>query len=92
MPNYDYHCTNCHHQMTAFQKMSDSALTTCPSCKTDSLKRGPGGGIGLQFKGSGFYITDYNSGQRAQEPTPNKSSSSCCPCGKNTSCDAQKNS
>lgn len=46
--------------MDALQKITDAYLTTCPSCKKEALKRGLGGGIGLSFKGSGFYITDYN--------------------------------
>ncbi len=41
--------------------MNDAALTTCPECKTDSLKRLIGTGAGIIFKGSGFYQTDYRS-------------------------------
>jgi len=37
--------------------MSDEALTTCPSCK-GQLRRLIGGGVGVIFKGSGFYVTD----------------------------------
>ena len=74
MPTYDYRCTECGHKLEAFQKMSDKTLTTCPVCAKETLRRGPGGGIGLSFTGTGFYKTDY---------APSKEAGSCCPCGKN---------
>ena len=58
MPTYDYECEACGHRFDAFQNMSDPALTTCPSCEEDALKRLIGGGIGVIFKGSGFYVND----------------------------------
>lgn len=39
--------------------MKDEALKKCPKCKKPKLKRLIGGGAGLIFKGTGFYITDY---------------------------------
>jgi predicted nucleic acid-binding Zn ribbon protein len=42
--------------------MRDDPLVRCPSCGKKSLKRLLGGGSGLIFKGSGFYITDYRKG------------------------------
>ena len=78
MPTYDYYCEKCQHKLEMFQKITDSPATKCPHCGADSLKRGPGGGVGLSFKGSGFYITDY---KNSEEPKP-----SCCPCGKNKGC------
>lgn len=65
-----------------FQKITEDPIKKCPACGQDSLQRGPGGGIGVSFKGSGFYATDY-----AQPTTPppsnEKSGGGCCPCGKN---------
>lgn len=59
MPTYEYACTKCGHEMEAFQSMKDAPLKRCPACKKAALKRKVGGGAGLIFKGSGFYITDY---------------------------------
>ncbi len=59
MPTYEYVCTKCGHAMDAFQSMKDAPLKKCPVCKKPALKRQVGGGAGLIFKGSGFYITDY---------------------------------
>jgi putative FmdB family regulatory protein len=59
MPTYEYVCTKCGHEMEAFQPMKDAPLKVCPACKGRTLKRQVGGGAGLIFKGTGFYITDY---------------------------------
>jgi len=59
MPTYEYVCTKCGHEMETFQSMKDATLKKCPICKKPGLKRQVGGGAGLIFKGSGFYITDY---------------------------------
>lgn len=59
MPTYEYICTRCGRELEIFQSMKDAPLKRCPSCKKLGLKRKIGGGAGLIFKGSGFYITDY---------------------------------
>ncbi len=59
MPTYQYQCKNCGHQLEEFQSMTEPPLTRCPSCGTESLARIMGGGSGLIFKGTGFYLTDY---------------------------------
>jgi putative FmdB family regulatory protein len=59
MPTYEYVCAKCGHEMEAFQSMKDDPLKKCPACGKAGLKRKVGGGAGLIFKGSGFYITDY---------------------------------
>lgn len=60
MPTYEYVCSKCETEFEAFQSMKDAPLTTCPHCgKKGGVKRRIGGGAGLIFKGTGFYITDY---------------------------------
>src|SRR3954468_21166878 len=68
MPTYEYVCTKCGHEFEQFQSMRDEALKKCPKCGKNALKRLVGGGAGLIFKGSGFYITDYkNKGSGKKE-------------------------
>ncbi|MFP4266733.1 MAG: FmdB family zinc ribbon protein [Spirochaetaceae bacterium] len=57
MPTYDYECTECGYEFEYFQAMSDEPLSTCSSCG-GRLRRLIGGGTGIIFKGSGFYVTD----------------------------------
>lgn len=59
MPTYEYACPKCGHEFELFQSMNDQPLTKCPKCGKKGVKRLIGGGAGLIFKGSGFYITDY---------------------------------
>ena len=59
MPTYEYLCPKCDHAFEQFQSMNDAPLKKCPKCKKAGVKRLIGGGAGLIFKGSGFYITDY---------------------------------
>lgn len=59
MPTYEYVCPKCGHAFEQFQSMKDAPLTKCPKCKKSGVKRLIGGGAGLIFKGTGFYITDY---------------------------------
>ena len=67
MPTYDYACQDCGHEFEVFQSMKDEALTACPSC-AGRVKRHFGGGTGVIFKGSGFYIND--SKKTAESPKP----------------------
>jgi putative FmdB family regulatory protein len=61
MPTYEYECTKCGHTFEAFQSIKDAALSSCPEC-TGKVRRLIGGGMGVIFKGSGFYTTDYKKG------------------------------
>ena len=79
MPTYGYRCTNCGHQFEIFQRMSDEALKVCPNCSQSTLKKVlyP---IGVAFKGSGFYSTDYkaagkSSSENGSGPSESKSDS-----------------
>ncbi len=57
MPIYEYECPKCG-RFDALQKMSDSPLKTHDVC--GSKVRKVMSAAGFAFKGSGFYITDYN--------------------------------
>ena len=60
MPTYDYECRSCGYTYEAFQKITADPLKTCPRCGK-KVKRLVGGGMGIIFKGSGFYSTDNKS-------------------------------
>ena len=57
MPTYDYKCNSCNHIFEHFQSMNDDHLNLCPECGSE-VRRMIGGGSGLIFKGSGFYVND----------------------------------
>ena len=59
MPTYEYACQKCGYEFEQFQSMRVAPIKKCPKCKKAGLKRLVGGGAGLIFKGTGFYITDY---------------------------------
>ncbi|MDP7653579.1 MAG: zinc ribbon domain-containing protein [Candidatus Marinimicrobia bacterium] len=73
MPTYEYSCNECRHLFEYFQKMTDDPLKVCPEC-SGSVTRLIGGGSGLIFKGSGFYITDYKEKNNSTSDTESKSS------------------
>lgn len=58
MPMYEYQCAGCGHHLEAIQKFSDKPLKTCPKCKKAKLEKLLSKSA-IQFKGSGWYITDY---------------------------------
>ena len=60
MPTYEYRCRDCGEKFDEFQGISDPPLTKCPFCG-GGVDRLISGGLGIMFKGSGFYITDYRS-------------------------------
>jgi len=53
--------------------MRDEPLKKCPKCKKAGVKRLIGGGAGLIFKGTGFYITDYKKSSSKPEGGGDKS-------------------
>jgi len=57
MPLYEYECERCAHRFERIQKFSDPPVDTCPKCggPVHKLMSSPA----IQFKGSGWYITDY---------------------------------
>ena len=63
MPTYEYACGSCdaHHEIV--QKMTDPTLTDCPDCGQPTLRK-LFNGVGVVFKGSGFYRTDSRSADK----------------------------
>ena len=59
MPTYEYKCTACGHTFEKFQSIKAAPIKRCPQCGKAKAKRLISSGVGLIFKGSGFYITDY---------------------------------
>jgi putative FmdB family regulatory protein len=57
MPTYEYECTKCGHTFEILQSITADPLKECPKCK-GRIRRLIGGGMGIFFKGSGFYTTD----------------------------------
>lgn len=69
MPIYEYKCLDCGVNLEKMQKVSDAPLTVCEKCggkleKQWSLS-------GFQFKGAGWYVTDY-AGKKADKVTEKK--------------------
>ena len=60
MPTYEYECPSCGAAFERFQSIKDPPLRKCPTCGK-RVKRLIGTGVGIIFKGSGFYATDYRS-------------------------------
>ncbi len=70
MPIYEYDCAKCKRKTEVIQRMSDPRLKVCPHCGGKLTKAFSAPAI--QFKGSGFYITDY---ARAKQETGGEGSS-----------------
>lgn len=75
MPTYDYYCETCGKEFEHFQSMKAEALTTCTCGKEGKVQRRIGGGSGLIFKGSGFYITDYKKSSGASSSSSSSTGS-----------------
>ena len=76
MPLYEYQCEACNHRFERIQKFSDPPVEVCPTCggSVRKLISSPA----IQFKGSGWYITDYakkSPGDGAKSAASSESSS-----------------
>lgn len=67
MPLYEYNCGSCG-SFEVIRKFSDPPLKKCPKCgrKVERQLSAPA----IQFKGSGWYVTDYAGKGRGKEDKP----------------------
>ena len=65
MPLYEYECKKCGHRFEKIQKFSDKMVKKCPDCggAVEQMISAPA----VQFKGSGWYVTDY--AKKSSAPT-----------------------
>lgn len=75
MPTYEYRCRECGHELEVVQSFTDDALTTCPACGAESLRK-VFGAVGISFKGSGFYKTDSRGSSSSTSDSSTSSGSS----------------
>jgi putative FmdB family regulatory protein len=76
MPLYEYRCEACQHVFEVIQKFSDAPVAVCPVCGRGPVEKLPSSPA-IQFKGTGWYITDYaRKGQTGQSGAAGSSPSS----------------
>ncbi len=76
MPIYEYECEKCGHRFEQIQKFSDPPLEACPACggRVHKMQSAPA----FQFKGTGWYVTDYAKSKtdtKETKPTPESAKS-----------------
>ncbi len=80
MPLYEYQCQKCHKRYEKIQKLNEPPCKKCPACggPLKKLFSSPA----IQFKGDGFYITDYakkapaGGETKTDKPAPTKTKAS----------------
>ena len=74
MPLYEYECSDCAGRFERIQKFSDPIVKTCPTCggPVQKLPSSPA----IQFKGTGWYVTDYAKKPTTDRPDGDKQESS----------------
>jgi len=73
MPLYEYECKKCHHRVEKIQSFSARHMKKCPDCGgvLEQVISAPA----VQFKGSGWYVTDYAKKSSAASSSNGDSSS-----------------
>lgn len=86
MPLYEYQCDACGHRFESIQKFSDPPIEQCPKCgaAVRKLQSAPA----IQFKGSGWYITDY----AKKESVAAGTNGEAAPAAKDTAASTEKSS
>ena len=84
MPTYTYECLKCG-TFDLEHSIKLDAMTVCPTCGSDGLKRHIGNNTAFILKGGGFYETDYKRGSGsdyASKQSAEKPASPCAGCDK----------
>lgn len=65
MPLYEYQCKKCKHKFEKIQKFSDPPIRKCPECggPVEKVMHAPN----VQFKGTGWYVTDYGGKDKSEK-------------------------
>jgi len=73
VPLHEYQCKKCKHRFEKIQKFSDRPLRKCPECggPLEQVLHAPA----VQFKGTGWYVTDYASKKEASASSKSESAS-----------------
>lgn len=79
MPIYEYKCQQCGLQFEKRQSVSDAPLATCEKCHGKLEKQWSLSGF--QFKGAGWYVTDY-AGKKGDKSSTAESTASTEPASK----------
>ena len=100
MPLFEYKCKKCAHHFDKIEKYTSSTVKTCPKCggKAERQLAAPA----IQFKGAGWYVTDYGgkkgssdsketSGDGSSEKSADKPSESKASSEKNVEKSSEKN-
>ena len=68
MPLYEYQCKKCKHKFEKIQKFSDRPIRKCPECggPVEKIQHAPA----VQFKGTGWYVTDYGGKDKSEKSKP----------------------
>jgi putative FmdB family regulatory protein len=72
VPLYEYQCKKCKHKFEKIQKFSDRPIKKCPECgnPVEKVMHAPA----VQFKGTGWYVTDYGGKDKSEKSRPEASS------------------
>ena len=92
MPIYEYRCADCGAHVEKMQKISDAPLTVCENCGGKLEKQWSRSGF--QFKGEGWYVTDYagKKADKAEKSSAGESTAKTEPASKEKSDSSTKES
>lgn len=75
MPLYEYECKSCGNRFEKIQKFSDPLVTECPKCGKQTVEQMISAPA-FQFKGSGWYVSDYGNKKSGGDSAANSDSAS----------------